>query len=237
MNNKKTDEQYKKVKKKLYNIINKKTKVKNTLKIINFVGDKKTGKTTLAILLSKYLINKNKKILFINFNNKKNKYLKNNKKNNNIYFINGLESILRQFEIKNDKYIYQKYIEFIRKNNEKYDYIIVDMVKKDNKYLNIDEFKNNIKNILLIQGNINNIKKINKNNKLNNINNLYIIENKYKFNSINPQIIKKCLKVSTNIYKVFKRKKYKNILERNFQKEKIKLDINTKKIFFKILYN
>ena len=234
MNNKKTDDQYTKVKKKLYNIMNKKTKVKNTLKIINFVGDKKTGKTTLAILLSKYLINKNKKILFINFNNKKNKYLKNNKKNNNIYFINGLESFLRQFNIKNDKYIYQKYIEFINTNNEKYDYIIVDMAKKDNKYLNIDEFKYNIKNILLIQGNINNIKKINKNNKLNN---LYIIENKYNFNSINPQIIKKYLKVSTNIYKVFKRKKYKNILERNFQKEKIKLDINTKKIFFKILYN
>ena len=228
-----------KVKKEVYNISNKKIDNEKIAKIINIIGNKKTGKTTLGILLSKYLINKSKKILFINFNYKKNIYLKNNKKNNNIYFINGLKSILRQFKIKDDKDIYQRYIEFIRINNKKYDYIIVDIEKENKKYLNMEEFKNNIKNILLIEGNINSIKKMNKSNNFNNIKNLYIIENKYYFNSINPQIIKKCLKVSSNIYKISKRKKYKSILENNFQKEKeeIKLDINIRRIFFKILYN
>ena len=63
-------------------------------KIITFSGNNKSGKTSLAIILSKYLTNKNYKVLIVDVNlnkkninpNIKNKILENIKTKNKVYF-------------------------------------------------------------------------------------------------------------------------------------------------------
>ncbi len=93
-------------------IENKKLILKENAKIITIFGNKKVGKTTISILLINYLINKNKKVLLINLNEKNNrknnkKYFNNKKIENNYLKIfekeNSDKKILKNLEIKVNK--------------------------------------------------------------------------------------------------------------------------------------
>ena len=132
-------------------IINK--NIKNKEKIIIFLGNKKSGKTTIIFLLIYYLINKNKLILLINsdkkitkkyFNNCKSSYknkYKEIKIRKNFYILNDIR------EKENNK----KNIDFNKKYNKKYDYILVDTKNKNDFYKYNKLIKNNDKIILILE--------------------------------------------------------------------------------------
>ncbi len=216
--------------KNIINIIeNKKIKNnKNNAKIILINGERKSGKTTMSILLSIYLSNKNKKTLIIDFNknglikflkNKKglNKYFKKEKINLIEFKINNNLKIISKIKLNNEKNIYL----LINKYINKYDFIILDInIQKINQKL----IKKCYKIIYLFNLNFNN-KKIDKiNNKK-----TYLIKNKNNFKSLNSKIIFKSLKLKNKIINIKLRKEYKDI---KIYKGKNKLSIYTKVKFY-----
>ncbi len=198
---------------KIEKIINtkKESLIKNNVYFI--FGDNKINNKILELIILKKLINKNKKIILINLkiNNKKIKnlnkkilkikiiknkyYLKIKNKdfikekiiNKNLKEIININKIL-----KNKNYLLKiKILKNIIKKYEKNNYYIIfnsEKSLKNNKYI----LKNKYKNILIIENNINNLKKLNKN-KINNEKiNLKIIN--YNKNNISKYFYKIILK-------------------------------------------
>ena len=119
---------------------NSKLPINKNIKIINIFGNKKVGKTTISILLANYLINKNKKVLLINLNEKNNKKNFNYKKIKNNYlkileekFLN--KKILKNLELK------------VNKNSKKINNLKIDLIK--NKIINKFQIKNFLNNLIL----------------------------------------------------------------------------------------
>lgn len=222
-------------------IINK--NIKNKEKIIIFLGNKKSGKTTIIFLLIYYLINKNKLILLINsdkkiakkyFNNCKSSYknkYKETKIRKNFYILNDIR------EKENNK----KNIDFNKKYNKKYDYILVDTKNKNDFYKYNKFIKNNDKIILILEEKILGIKEIKdfiekqEENLTNKGVSLHIIANKYYFNSINFQILKNIFKCPKKIHIIYKRNLYKNILQKFINNKEIQLNKKIQKILSEII--
>ena len=193
-------------------------------KIIVITGLPKSGKTTITILFTKILLEKNKKILLINLNKKiENNYLKlikiNNKKikekkeialNKNLNIIYNFKNIIEN----NEKYINK----ILKKIKLKYDYILIDMNSNNKEKIKKEIYKNSNKILFLFIGNIFGIKETEKilkkeNNKFSiQEKNLYLIQNKYLFKSIDSQIIRNILNKKT--YKIYYNKKYKYLLKK-----------------------
>lgn len=236
--------------KKIINIIEDKNKtndkkIKKEIKenkIIVITGLPKSGKTTITILFTKILLEKNKKILLINLNKKiENNYLKlikiNNKK------IKGKKEIIlnKNFSIiYNFKNIIENRENYINKifeeKKRKYDYILIDMGNSNKEKIKKEVYKNSNKILFLFIRNIFKIKKIleKENNKfLNQEEKLYLIQNKYFLKSIDSKITKNLL--NKKIYKIFFNEKYKYLSKKILKKEKIKINKITKNYLYKII--
>ena len=205
-------------------------------KIITILGNPKSGRTTVSLIITEYL-SKNKKVLLVDGDKakrelsyilKKEKYISENKFfriDNNFYFLNNLD------EIKNIKKFY-------------YDYIIIDLSK--NNFIKI--YKEIIKKsdiiFLIMEANLLNLKNVNnllniflniwkiKQNKIN------IIINKKNINSINSKLISNCLILKNKFYEIKKNKIYNDLIHDFFKIRFLlrspKMKNNTKKILYKI---
>ena len=212
-------------------------------KIISISGFHKTGKTTITILFSILLMEKNKKILIINLNKKiENSYLKliKNKNinkeekeikiNNNIFLIYNFNNLVKN----NEKNIRETLIEL----NKKYEIILIDIGFniKENIKKEIFEFCN--KNIYLLDGSTSKIRNlIKKENSYYPKNKLILIQNKYCVNSINSKIIKKITNENKYIFKIYLNKKYKKNISNLLKNKKIKLNKIIKYYLYKIIIN
>lgn len=253
------------------NHINKKY---NKNKIVAIYGEPKSGKTTITNLLIINLIEKNKKILLINLNNKiennylvllrKNFFKNTDKKNNdNIFnYKNNLKKYIKKSEIKinenitflykfskifdkriisNNKKIKENLKYFFEICNQNYDYILVDIGITKYGYLEKEIINNSNKKVIVWNKNplaikdIRELMKKNRNNKLKKEKSLYIVQNKYYFNSISNSIIRNILGKSSNVYKILYNENYKNLNQKILKKEKIKIRKSIKKQIEKIL--
>lgn len=159
-----------------YENIIKMIKIKNNKNILRLIGNRGVGKTILCIIISETIINiKKQKVLLIDKD--KNfiltKMYSRNSDNN--------ESLIK---IKNNLYILKDEKELYR-IKEQFDYIII-----DSNEINVNTNNNQfiIKDILILEANLLELKKIN-NLKLNNIKG--IILNKNNKNNISEKIIEK----------------------------------------------
>ena len=159
-----------------YENIIKMIKIKNNKKILRLIGNRGVGKTILCIIISEIIINiKKQKVLLIdkdkNFILTK-MYSRNSNNNENL------------IKIKNNLYILKDEKELYR-IKEQFDYIII-----DSNEINVNTNNNQfiIKDILILEANLLELKKIN-NLKLNNIKE--IILNKNNKNNISEKIIEK----------------------------------------------
>ncbi len=172
-------------------------------KIINIFGSNGVGKSLISILISKKIADKKLKVLLID----------NDKINKSIFQILG---------IKNNK-LNNKYNFKIINNEEKnkklnnYDWIIYD--NPNIKKININNINKSI-NIFICESNLLGIKKtlnlIKINNKIKN--NIFIIFNKYNFNSINFEILKN---IFNNNYNILGKINYSNKIEIIINKNKL----------------
>ena len=172
-------------------------------KIINIFGSNGVGKSLISILISKKIADKKLKVLLID----------NDKINKSIFQILG---------IKNNK-LNNKYNFKIINNEEKnkklnnYDWIIYD--NPNIKKININNIHKSI-NIFICESNLLGIKKtlnlIKINNKIKN--NIFIIFNKYNFNSINFEILKN---IFNNNYNILGKINYSNKIEIIINKNKL----------------
>ena len=201
-------------------------------KIITFSGSTQSGKTTLALIISKFLSRK-KKILLVNGDLekpdlsiilKKEKY----KKEHDIYKINKHFHFIKNIE------------DFKEYKNHFYNYIIIDLSQN-----NLDKkiIQNSDINFIVMEPNLNHLKEIKY---LLNIynqwkipkNKLYIIINKKNINSINKKIISNCFLLKNEIYEIKENKIYNCFIHKYFKikyllkNKKIKKDV--KKILYKI---
>ena len=224
------------------NIEEKQNKEKSN--IITISGFPLSGKTTITILLSILLIEKNKKILIINLNNKiEKRYFKLIKNKKNIF-----KDVKSEIKINTELYLVYNFLEIIknkkyfiktilRKYKKKYDYILVDIGNCNKKDILKEIYKNSNKNIIVTKGNISEIEKLKiilkKEKILNQLKKLCIIQNKYNFKSINSKIIKKAIKTPIKVYKIFYDKKYKYLIKIILKKQKINKII--KNYLFKII--
>ena len=225
---------------------NNNSKIKEA-KIITIEGKLKSGKTTVTNLISKYLIEKNKRILLINLNKKtENKYLKilgkkysktnNNEKN---IFIN-----MRNNEIKinkNLKYLnnFYKIIEentkenfknFVEKYSHLYDYILIDIGNTCRDSIKKLLIENSYKNLTIIDQNFLGKKEIEEF-KQRYKNGLHIVNNKYHFGSISNTLIKSILGRDVKCYKIFYNINFRKNIYRN---KNLKIDNKTKRQLDKI---
>ncbi len=199
--------------------------IKTNKKIIIYENEQKH----INNLLINYLIEKNKKILLINLNNKNNINNKKNKKiiNKESILINNLKKFLIKI---NKKEIKNNLKNFLKQNEKKYDYILFNIdlnLYNKNIYLIKELITTSDKIIYIINNDfmdfnkfIKNLK-INKKEILNHKPQLYIIEKKYFFNSISDLVIKNIIKKPFKIYKIFYHKKnqiYKNKYKKIFNK-------------------
>lgn len=156
----KKNKNFKNSKNKINNRIIKKLKInqknKDFNKIVSIYGEAKSGKSTIIILLIIYLIEKNKKILLINLNNKiKNnnlillnrKYLKNNKiiKNKKI---NNEKINKNENNIKNEKIKINKKVTLINNFEKDFENVDEENIEKNLKFL-IGRYKNSYDCILI----------------------------------------------------------------------------------------
>lgn len=220
-------------------------------KIITIYGEAKSGKSTIINLLIIYLIEKNKKILLINLNNKiENNYLilleKNIKKNNkfgysaknskieinkNLTLIYDFQKILKDKKI---DYFFKRYI-------ENYDYILVDVGYIKNDILRKQIINQSNKKIIVWNNNflcIKEIKELLKKNKENQAKfdkSLHIIQNKYYFYSISYLITKSIFRKLSNVHKILYDKKYINLNQKILKQEKVKIKNSIRNQIKKIL--
>lgn len=219
-------------------------KIKN--KTIIFLGEKQVGKSIIILGITKSIEKNNKKILLIelnkkesdlllilskNKNNKKNliikkqkinKYKKTNKKYLNKNNIKIIQNLILKINKNIDIISYKKIINFniIKKLEEKYEYIFIEI----NSEKNSKKIINNIdKKILIIRPNILGIKNAKKIIEKNKINKYKIIINNYNKYSIDTEIIENILKEKI-IGKIKYNQEYDEIINNNFKisKENIK---------------
>ena len=224
---------------------------KNKLgKLIVVTGKRKTGKTMITSLLTKYLLEKNKKVLLININRKIEKeylFLIRNKCNINKKLNN--KNILYKYETKiNDNlFLIKNFREIIEKNpynkslnyfkeqySKKYDYILFDMSNATNRKMKEEIINISDKKIVLISNDLNGIRtlqeikaKLDKS-EINKIENLFIIINKYYWNNIAKSIFKSFIKEKVNVCIIYHRKKYREIYKKIIENEKINFNVSRK---------
>ena len=186
---------------------------KITTKIINIFGTNGVGKSLISILISKKIADKKLKVLLID----------SDKLNKSIFQILGIKN-----NELNDKYNF-KIINNEEKNKKlnKFDWIIYD--NPNIKKININNLNKSI-NIFICESNLLGIKKtlnlIKINNKIKN--NIFIIFNKYNFNSINFEILKN---IFNNNYKILGKINYSKKIEIIINKNKlIKIKIIEKEL-------
>ena len=176
---------------------------------------------------NKRLLNKNNKIYYYKIKNSNKLFTK--KINKNLYFNYGLKILLE-----NKKLI----------NKKNYDFIIIDLSKRNKPKVNRKIVKNSDINFLCMEANFLGIREIQKLLILYeewNIdkNRIYIIKNKSSIISMNTKIILKYLKLKNRIFNVKENKFYHFFytpyLKRNIRNKTIKKDIN--KIINTIIYN
>ena len=176
---------------------------KKTTKIINIFGTNGVGKSLISILISKKIADKKLKVLLID----------SDKLNKSIFQILGIKN-----NELNDKYNF-KIINNEEKNKKlnKFDWIIYD--NPNIKKININNLNKSI-NIFICESNLLGIKKtlnlIKINNKIKN--NIFIIFNKYNFNSINFEILKN---IFNNNYKILGKINYSKKIEIIINKNKL----------------
>ena len=176
---------------------------KITTKIINIFGTNGVGKSLISILISKKIADKKLKVLLID----------SDKLNKSIFQILGIKN-----NELNDKYNF-KIINNEEKNKKlnKFDWIIYD--NPNIKKININNLNKSI-NIFICESNLLGIKKMLNLIKINNKikNNIFIIFNKYNFNSINFEILKN---IFNNNYKILGKINYSKKIEIIINKNKL----------------
>ena len=182
-------------------------------KIINIFGANGVGKSLISILISKKIADKKLKVLLID----------NDKINKSIFQILGIKN-----NKLNDKYNF-KIINSEEKNKKlnNYDWIICD--NPNIKKININNINKSI-NIFICESNLLGIKKTLNLIKINNNikNNIFIIFNKYNFNSINFEILKN---IFNNNYTILGKINYSKKIEIIINKNKlIKIKIIEKEL-------
>ena len=250
-------------KKNKYNKINNNINKKNTTnKIITIYGEKKSGKSTIINLLIIYLMEKNKKILLINLNNKieknylilleknyfkKNNKIKNNLKNSeikinrNLTLIYDIQKKLTNQNVKTKTSIKKKLEIFLQQYIENFDYILVDIGFSKNKGLVKEIINKSDKKVIVWNKNFLRIKEIKElikkskkgNNKFDQ--SLHIIQNKYYFNSISYLIVKNIFEKVSNVHRIYYSKKYINLNQKVLKGEKVKIKNSIKNQIEKIL--
>lgn len=241
--------------------INQKNKKFN--KIVSIHGEAKSGKSTIINLLIIYLIEKNKKILLINLNNKiennnlillNKKYLKNNrkinnKKENNIkdkkIKINKNLTLIYNFENKfenlDKKNIEGNFKFLIERYKNSYDCILFDIGYIENTILKDKILEESSKKIFIVDENLLGIQEIRENitkqDRVKKIydNSLHIIQNKYYFNSTSNLILKNMFNNFCNVHKILYSKSYIDLSQKILNNQKIKIKKSTKKVIKKIL--
>ncbi len=217
-------------------------------KLIVVTGQKKTGKTTITMLLAKYLLGKNKKILLININKEiereyfiifKNKYNENtNKRINNKNIIGKYEIkiadnlfFMRDFQERIKKNDYSKSLKYFRmKYTKKYDYILFDISNDVNKRVREEIVNISDNGVIVISNDLKGLQTLHRikykldESGIKEIKKLIIIINKYYLNSIGNAIFKNLVKGKIKFCTIYYRKKYKD----NYKKIKFSI---SKKIF------
>lgn len=245
---------------KIKNKIEYKNKYENTnnmsTKIITFSGNNKSGKSTLSLIISQYLAEKNYKVLLIDGDLEKQDLvtiLSKQKKNDigrnlyikrickNLEFYYGFKNLIEKKESK------KLYFKFIRKIKNNYNFIIIDLSKNNFQKLNQEILKNSNINFLIMESNILGIKEIKK---LLNIyinewkiekRNLYLIQNKKNISSINKNLLLKIIPIKNKIFIIRENKFYDFFMNHYFKRKlllknkSIKKEIN--KIVNKIILN
>ena len=224
-------------------------------KIITFSGNDKSGKSTLALIMSQYLSEQNYKVLLIDGDLEKqdlvtilskqrqndfieNLYIKRICQNLDFYY--GFENLSKKE--KSEK----MYLKFLRRIKNNYNFIIIDLSKNNFPKLNKEILKNSNINFLIMESNILGIKEIKKllDNYINKWKiekrNLYLIQNKKNFNSINKNLLLKIIPIKNKIF-IIKENKFYHFFMNHYFKRKlllknkmIKKEIN--KIVYKIIF-
>ncbi len=198
-------------------------------KIINLIGNKKVGKTTISLSLGNYLAKRNNKILFLKIKNKENKKLykikKYKKVNKKIYTkkilkdkkIKKIKNNIFMKEILDSKKNLKENLNKIEKYLEFFDYLIVDTNKISKEVITQEIIKKGAKNLLIIKSNILGIKeslsliKSLEKNKIINKESLHIILNMNNIDSLIKDLVKKIFKFSTTINYIKKEKRIDKI--------------------------
>lgn len=219
------------------NKINKqKENINKYKKIINIIGNKNVGKTTLSLFLGNFLANKNNKILFLkikNYKNKKNNKIKNQikKENKKIYKekkikdkkIEKIRNNIFIKEILDSKKELKENIKKIEKYLEFFDYLIVDTNKIKETKITQEFIKKGAKNILIAEANLLGIKEslsfienLEKN-RIINKEGLHIVVNRYNFDSLIKDLVNKIFYFSNSINYI-KKENQTNKIEKNLKK-------------------
>ena len=247
--------------------------------IITFSGNYKSGKTTLSFIISKYLSEKNKRILLIDGDMQKkdlsillkkdkkeylnkikklknkgvkkklklnNKYKKlvskkniiyfykiknivkvsTKKINNNLYFFDKLNRILKN---KKDCNLKKRILIFLKLVQQNYDIVIIELSRNNFEKINQEILRNSFINFVLLEPNLLGIREMQK--LLKNYfckwniakNNLYIISNRKSINSVNKKLIGNCLLAKNEIFEVRENKFYRNFFNNPILKKQILL--------------
>ena len=219
------------------NKINKqKENINKYKKIINIIGNKNVGKTTLSLFLGNFLANKNNKILFLkikNYKNKKNNKIKNQikKENKKIYKekkikdkkIEKIRNNIFIKEILDSKKDLKENIKKIEKYLEFFDYLIVDTNKIKETKITQEFIKKGAKNILIAEANLLGIKEslsfienLEKD-RIINKEGLHIVVNRYNFDSLIKDLVNKIFYFSNSINYI-KKENQTNKIEKNLKK-------------------
>ena len=213
-----------------------KKNIKKYKKIINIIGNKNVGKTTLSLFLGNFLANKNNKILFLkikNYKNKKNNKIKNQikKENKKIYKekkikdkkIEKIRNNIFIKEILDSKKDLKENIKKIEKYLEFFDYLIVDTNKIKETKITQEFIKKGAKNILIAEANLLGIKEslsfienLEKN-RIINKEGLHIVVNRYNFDSLIKDLVNKIFYFSNSINYI-KKENQTNKIEKNLKK-------------------
>ena len=219
------------------NKINKqKENINKYKKIINIIGNKNVGKTTLSLFLGNFLANKNNKILFLkikNYKNKKNNKIKNQikKENKKIYKekkikdkkIEKIRNNIFIKEILDSKKDLKENIKKVEKYLEFFDYLIVDTNKIKETKITQEFIKKGAKNILIAEANLLGIKEslsfienLEKD-RIINKEGLHIVVNRYNFDSLIKDLVNKIFYFSNSINYI-KKENQTNKIEKNLKK-------------------
>jgi len=196
---------------------------------LSFLLKKDKKKRNIKIKKNKFNLNKKRKILKINNEDKKlinkNKTIyyykiKNNIKkiNKNLFLLKNLNVIIKN-QLKRKKQMQKKvvliFLKLIQKN---YDFIIIELSKNNDDEINREILKNSSKNFVLMEANLLGVREIRKilkkyfyNWNLSK-NNLYVICNKKNIHSVNINLLYKILFLKNKILKINENKYYKEFL-------------------------